>query len=324
MNNIVGVFAGYVMRSRVHGMIVTASCAVLSLLIFPFVFPLSQLSAACVALVTLRSGARDGLITIAGATLITGGLALVSASQMSMAMDFILLYIVVIWGPVWLVSIVLRYTRAMDMALIAAAAMGILIVVGMHLSIGDLTAWWTQVLTRTFGPVLQNSQMSAEQGQHMIQGMAVHMTGSLAAGFVLGVMVSVFIARWWQAVLYNPGGFRKDFHNLRLDGRFATFSAVIAVASLLPLEKVTEVSHDIFIVIIAAYMLQGVALIHNMVAALQMHVAWLVVMYLMIVFLPPMRLLLAAAGYADGWIDFRPRIRARAGRIRGKNDHDRD
>ena len=125
MNNISRVFAGYVMRSRLHAMLVTASCAVLSLLIFPFVFPLSQLSAACVALVAMRNGARDGLMIIAGATLVTGALALVSASQLSMAMDFILLYVGVIWVPVWLVAIVLRYTRAMDKALVAAGAMGI-------------------------------------------------------------------------------------------------------------------------------------------------------------------------------------------------------
>lgn len=322
MNNIVRAFAGYVMRSRIHGMVVTASCAVLSLLLFPFVFPLSQLSAACVALVTLRSGARDGLLIIAGATAVTGALALVSASKLSLALDFILLYVVVIWAPVWLVALVLRHTRAMGRAVITASALGMLIVVGMHLSIADMTAWWTQVLTKTFAPVLQDSNMSAGQARQMIQGMAVHMTGSLAAGFVLGVLVSLFIARWWQAVLYNPGGFRKEFHDLRLDGRFALFSAVVAVLSLLPLEKVTEVSHDIFIVIIAAYMLQGMSLVHALVAAFQMHVAWLVVMYTTVIFLPPMRLLLAAVGYTDGWLDFRPRLRARAEEIRRKGDHD--
>jgi len=306
-------FAAYIMRGRGQAMLVTAACAILSLLIFPFVFPLGQVSAACVALVTLRRGALDGAIVIIGATLISGGLAAVSASNMNMTVSFILMYVLAIWGPVWLVSLVLRYTRALDMALVSAGVLGIVIVVALHMYIGDVTAWWTQILTKTFEPMLQSSKLSAEDARRLVGEMAGQMTGSLAAGFMLGVMTSIFLARWWQAMLYYPGGFRKEFHALRLDRRVAIVSVVIAVLGFIPLEKVTEVSHDIFIVVIAAYMLHGLSLAHNVVTTMGMHGAWLIVIYLMMVFLPPARVLMAAGGFADSWVNLRTRIKPPGG-----------
>ncbi len=309
MKDFIHAFAAYIMRGRVQAMLVTAACAILSLLTFPFVFPLGQLSAACVALVTLRRGALEGAIVIVGATLISGGLAAVSASNIDMVMSFVLMYVLAIWGPVWLVSLVLRYTRALDLALVSASVLGIVIVIALHLYIGDVTAWWTQILTKTLEPVLQSGKLSAEQADRLVGEMAGQMTGSLAAGFVLGVMTSLLLARWWQAMLYYPGGFRKEFHTLRLNRHVAIISVVIAVLGFIPLEKITDVSHDVFIVVIAAYMLHGLSLAHSVVTTMGMHTAWLAVIYVMMLFLPPVRVLMAAAGFADSWVNLRTRIK---------------
>lgn len=324
MKNIARHFAAYIMRGRLHAMIVTTACAVLSLIVFPFVFPLSLMSAACVALVTLRQGARSGFFIIAGATLISGVTAVAAASQMNLALSFVAMYVLIIWFPIWIVSVVLRYTRALDVTLVCAAALGIFVIIGMHLYIGDLTAWWTNILKKMFEPVLQDSRLSPDEINGLIEGMAGQMTGSLAAGFVLGNMLSLFIGRWWQAMLYNPGGFRREFYTLRLDRRIAMISAVIGLAAFIPVEKLADVSHDIFIVIVAAYMLHGLSLLHTAVSAFGMHGVWLGVVYVMIVFLPPARLLLAAAGFADSWIDLRPRIAARAGKEKERGNKDPD
>lgn len=306
-------FAAYIMRGRSQAVFVAAACAILSLVTFPFAFPviflLGQVSAACVALVTLRRGGLDGAIVIVGATLISGGLAAVSASNMHMTVIFIIMFTLSFWWPVWIVGVILRYTRAMDMALVSAGVLGIVIVVAMHLYIGDVTAWWTQVLNKAFEPVLQSSKLSTDEAHRLIQAAAKQMTGSMAAGFMLGVMTSLFLARWWQALLYYPGGFRKEFHALRLNRQVAIVSVVIAVVGFVPLEKITDVSHDMFIVVIAAYMLHGLSLAHSIVTNMGMHTAWLVAVYVMMFFLPPVRVLMAAAGFADSWVDLRTRIR---------------
>ena len=323
MKKFVHAFAAYIMRGRSQAILVTAAGAILSLLVFPFVFPLGQLSAACVALVTLRRGAFEGALIIVGATLISGGLAAVSASDMNMAMSFILMYVLAMWGPVWIVSVILRYTRALDLALVTASVLGIVVVVALHVLIGDVTAWWAGILTKMFEPMLQNSNLSTEDANRLVGEMAGQMTGTLAAGFMLGVMTSLFLARWWQAMLYYPGGFGKEFRSLRLDRRVAIASVVIAVLSFVPVEKITDVSHDIFVVVIAAYMLHGLAVTHSVVSAMGMHTAWLAVMYLMALFLPPVRVLIAAAGFADSWVNLRTRI-GRAENHHDPGDPDRD
>jgi len=41
--------------------------------------------------------------------------------------------------------------------------------------------------------------------------LAHFMSGVAAAGSVYGLLFGLFLARWWQAALYNPGGFRADY-----------------------------------------------------------------------------------------------------------------
>ena len=49
----------------------------------------------------------------------------------------------------------------------------------------------------------------------------------------LQVVLSLLLARWWQALLYNPGGFQAEFHQLRLSVRqAAVLVAAVAFASL--------------------------------------------------------------------------------------------
>ncbi|NNC54346.1 MAG: hypothetical protein HKO07_01350, partial [Pseudomonadales bacterium] len=44
----------------------------------------------------------------------------------------------------------------------------------------------------------------------------VQVVGMIAIMQSITVAFSLLVARWWQAMLYNPGGFREEFHALRL------------------------------------------------------------------------------------------------------------
>ena len=37
-------------------------------------------------------------------------------------------------------------------------------------------------------------------------------THAVVAAEALTILSALFIARWWQAMLYNPGGFQQEFH----------------------------------------------------------------------------------------------------------------
>lgn len=320
MKNIVHAFAAYIMRGRFQSILVATACAVLSLTLFPLTQPISHLSAASVSLVTLREGLRNGLIVIVGSTLVAGLLGALSTRDMNTALIFIVLFGFLVWVPVWVVSGVLRFTRALDMALVTASILGIFFIIAMYLYVEDVTAWWSGILRESFVPALENTMMTGEEINALIQQAADVMTGWVAAAFVMGTMISLLLARWLQSILYYPGGFRKEFHALRFNRNVAIAALAIALLSMLPVEMVTDISHDIFAVIIVTYMLHGLALAHAVVAMLNVHVAWLVVVYILVLFLPQVLILLAAAGFADSWMDFRPRIAARG---RDRNiDHD--
>ncbi|VAW95745.1 putative membrane protein [hydrothermal vent metagenome] len=138
------------------------------------------------------------------------------------------------------------------------------------------------------------------------------MTGIAAAGVSLNVLLCLFLARAWQAQLYNPGGFRNEFHALRLGQRLALVSLGFIALSLLPLGVVSHMAGEIVIVILSLYVIQGLALLHSIVAQRGLHVAWLVVLYLVMLFIMPHLLVLVAVmGLVDTWADFRRRLAAK-------------
>jgi hypothetical protein len=64
----------------------------------------------------------------------------------------------------------------------------------------------------------------------------------------------------------------------------------------------------------AAFLLQGVALVHGAVAALGAAKGWLIGFYILLfIALPHSFTVVSAAGFADSWLDFRKRMAGRRG-----------
>ena len=117
--------AAYIMRGRMQAMMVASSLAVLSLLLPP----VSIVSSASVALVTLRRGANEGLYVLICACLS----AAVLGFFLFGSFQFALLYGLVLWLPIWLISIVLREGKHLSVAIEIAVLLGILGVIGFYL-----------------------------------------------------------------------------------------------------------------------------------------------------------------------------------------------
>jgi uncharacterized protein YybS (DUF2232 family) len=62
------------------------------------------------------------------------------------------------------------------------------------------------------------------------------------------------------------------------------------------------------LVVFALYLNQGIAVLHAVFAGKQFHAVWLFMIYLLMFFVPHIVVLLALAGLADTWIDFRRRL----------------
>ena len=68
-------------------------------------------------------------------------------------------------------------------------------------------------------------------------------------------------------------------------------------------------SHDLVMLIVAAYALQGIALVHGLVASRGGARGWIVAMYASLLLVTPITVLvLSVAGFSDAWIDYRERF----------------
>ena len=67
--------------------------------------------------------------------------------------------------------------------------------------------------------------------------------------------------------------------------------------------------HDLVALIVAAYAIQGIALVHGLVRLRGGARGWVVAMYASLLLVTPVTLLvLSVAGFSDAWIDYRARF----------------
>jgi len=292
--------ASFVMRGRMQAVMAATLLAMLGLL----VPPIGILASASVALVTLRHGAQHGATVLALATTACGFFGWILLGNPVPVVGFALL----LWVPVWILSILLRSTRSLALTVQGAILGGVLIVVFYSLQIGDAAGWQTalQPLADAF---VEEQVLDRVQSEALIAALAPWMTGLLAIGFFLQLVLALFVARFWQAALYNPGGFRKEFHELRLYRTLAYLLLPVLAALLAGAGAGFPFLRDVALVLVAAYFLQGLAVAHGVVGKTGMKGAWLLAVYLLLFLLPQVVVLITAAtGYADTWVDFRARM----------------
>lgn len=295
----------YIMRGPLQAMLVTAALALVSLI--PVLGVVSVLSGAALALVTLRHGARQGMIVLLGASVITGAFMYFVFGAMALGLIFTLL----LWLPLLLLALVLRSTASWSMSIDAVAALGLVGIVAFYLVTGDPVQFWQTVLSRLLAAMSAQGGGMAEMEavQNQLPVFARWLTGMLAGGLVMGQVLGLMVGRWWQALLYNPGGFRREFFELR-QSRIAALVVVLILALSLPdLGRLSDMAGDMMIVIVMLYSVVGLALVHALVARAGRHVGWLVALYILLFIMPPQTMmLLASAGFADSWMNFRGRL----------------
>ncbi|PLX62429.1 DUF2232 domain-containing protein [Sedimenticola selenatireducens] len=295
------VLASFVMRGGPQAVMLTILLAALSLLIPPA----SILSTSVVALVTLRKGTVPGALILGLATAISGGIALLALGGVNLAIGFLIL----MWLPVWLLAVLLRSSRSLALAIVGAMVLGFVMLGGQFMQSADPVAEWTALLGPFVESLADAQLVEGSQQATLVALMASWMPGIVAAGFFLQLTVSLLLARWWQALLYNPGGFRTEFHQLRLP-RVLSIALLLAVLPML-MQSGTEVTvaEYALILLVVAWFIQGLALAHGIVGKLGSSSGWLIGIYLLLLFaLPHTVIVLAMVGIADAWFDFRARL----------------
>ncbi|EGV29162.1 Protein of unknown function DUF2232, membrane [Thiorhodococcus drewsii AZ1] len=293
--------AHFVMRGYSQAALVAAVSALLSMLM-PL---LGLISSASVGLVTLRNGARAGILLMLLSTLGAGVFAWLALGSLWPALGVLLVF----WLPVWALAVVLRLGRSLDLTVQLAGLGGLLLVIALFTLVGDPTDYWHQLLEPVRQSLLKDGLVEADSSQAMFAEIERWMTGAFAAGLVLQSLVGLFLARWWQAVLFNPGGFGQEFRALGVGrvvgGLFLVLLGWVlmgagagAAAGLLPVSGVL-------------LLLQGLAVAHGVRHIRNAPRGWLIGLYVLMVFMPQMGLLVACLGLVDVWLDIRGRMARR-------------
>ncbi len=290
--------ARFILKGHSQAALVAATMAMLGLLLPP----VAWLSGATVALVTLVHGHRSGLLVTALAGIGTGLLAYLVLQVPELALYFVLL----VWLPLVMIALVLRQTMSLVLCLQLIAGISLVGVILLYQFFPDFGEIWRDSLNMMADDLVARSEgsMDSVQMQVVVDQVIRILPGLFASSFMIGILVSLYIARWWQAVLYNPGGFGKEFRAINLGKSTALVAmAIAAVASLVE----TDMVNAMLLVVFALYLNQGIAILHAVFAGKQLNAVWLFLVYILMFFIPHLVVLLALAGFADTWIDIRRR-----------------
>ncbi|MEX2367852.1 MAG: hypothetical protein WD601_14715, partial [Pseudohongiellaceae bacterium] len=191
--------AEYAMHGRRQAIIVILLSGFLS----GFLSVLYFISAATVGLVTLRKGGYEGMIVLLWALL-----------------PAILLWRMGDISPLFLLpgamglSLLLRRTESWQLVIVLATVAGLLTQFSLN--------WQPEYLGQfeTLATEIVNAQQSQNaQGQYTVEQLLNLLKQFYGAYHAFALVLCVILARWLQAALYNPGGFRQEFHSLHFDTR---------------------------------------------------------------------------------------------------------
>lgn len=292
--------ARFIMAGPSQAALVVAVSALLALL----VPPLAWLSGGAIALVTLHLGERHGIqvMFIAGFGTAVLGWLIMGTPLVALVM------MMVLWLPVWLVSWVLKRTVSLSLALQLVTGISVVLVLVFQLAYPQIQMEQGQLFKEAVEQMMADQPASVNRDElaKAVDTVLRWLPGIMASGLLFGVVISVLLGRGWQAALYNPGGLAKEFNELRLGQRLSLAGTV-----LLLLAGVT--SSDLMVmlvlVVLSIYLIQGLALVHGIIAAKGINKAWLLGFYVMMFLLPHLVLMpLAVFGLTDAWIDFRKRL----------------
>lgn len=292
--------ASFIMRGRMQAVLAAVLLSGLSLLLPPLLY----LSGGTLALVGLRKGVAQG-----AEVMLLAGLALSALTWLAVGSPLPgLVFMGLVWLPVLFLAAVLRQTISLGFTLGLACTLGLLAVLAGFLILGDPTVWWQEHFEQLLRPTLEQFEMAPEEMESFIVRVAMLMTGIFAVAIVLNALFGLLVGRWWQSMLYNPGGFREEFHGLRLPKPLAWLTVLVLLAALAAEGGIGQLAGNLVIVLLFFNLLQGLAVAHAIVAGRGWNVGWLVVLYLLLLFVPQVMVLLILLGLSDSWLDFRKRF----------------
>ena len=281
----------------------TAFTVVFGFSLLAFILPLSMLiSGAAIVLITLYAGIRHSFVIAAVCVIALSifSYILLGASRVVPDISVIVAQLL----PAFVLAAVFRITRSLSFAFQVAALLGVLIFLGVVLLFPDAEKMWEGLLRQILSSVLQGNDYFVQQPQLIQQG-AQLMSGMLIAAAVLTNGGILLLGYWWHCLATDGGSFRNDFYSLQL-GR--VLALIVMLSSVWAAVSKSAFATQLCIIAGVLFLLQGMAIIHAVMAAVSKGKIGLVTVYALIVLVPQLLLIVILSGLVDTFIDLRKRF----------------
>lgn len=285
--------AEYIMRGRMQAIFVVAGAAALPMLFW--------LSAAAGSLVLLRRGLNDALGVLSWGVLPALAWWYFGDPRT----------LLVLLGSLAL-ALLLRSQGSWPRVMLCSVGLGMLYAWGLGMVFGESITALASELQKALPSVLSDAyqQLSPEEQARLESLLAPVLTGLLAALLQIVTLLSLMLGRYWQALLYNPGGFAEEFRALRL----SPLLAMLLLAGMLLGPSIGVQMAMLAPICSVPLVFAGAALVHGLVAQKRMSRFWLVGLYVtLVLFMQLVYPLLAVMAIVDSLFDFRGRASPNGG-----------
>ena len=309
------VIASYILKGPLQAILAATVPAILSVsapLLLKML--LVYFSGIALALVSLRLGAKKGLAVLLVVTIAT------LATGQVLELDFYarldLWNTVYMWALVWLAASIWYSSRSLPLMLEVTGLISILTVMIYFVAVDnpyqaglDFLQPISQALNQ---PEAGLSSEELTRINAMLQWVATMLAGSIVAYTALGAIITLFVARSWQAKLFNPGGWQQEFRALRL-GRHTGIITIALIVGMVFSRHLGEstglILINISVIIGLIYVIVGLGIAHALLALKDSSGFWLVGLYALLILLSQLVApLLMALALTDIWVDYRARF----------------
>lgn len=295
-------FTDFILQGRVQAI----SVAFLS----AFIPVIGGVSILIAVLVTLRKGAIEGGLVLLAASLPVG-LGLIYRHE-SMPNDvqitmFILGIVILSHLLTWFFAIILRQFNSWSMTLEFAVLLSVLVIGILHLFFPDIQDWWVTKLNDYFTKAkeITGAVKDVSSKLQAIGLIKPFLTGLFVIILLLNALLQLLLARWWQAVIFNPGGLRKELYQVRL----SYMAGIVFIVGLMFAYFNNEFALDELPVLFMAFFVAGMCLLHQLTSTAKNSWVWLLLIYTIVFLLFPLSIIIIAfVALCDTGLDFRKRL----------------
>ncbi len=251
------------------------------------------LGAAAISLVTLRQGVQQGASILVWAIIPALGWWLGVQDPGALIVLVTALFM----------AAVLRATISWSATFLAGMLMGVVVGISSPLLMPELIDTLMTMADPVFKDLAKDAQLDYDDS--VADSFRALMIASFATSFFGMALGSLCLARSWQSALFNPGGWRQEFHSLRLNPKMVLgFFVLFWLAPVLGLDAIL-----VTMVVAIPVILCGLGLVHGVIGKKNLGGQWLIGFYFLVVMLfPTVLVVLVLMALLDSVIDIRSRI----------------